>query len=427
MASGTEDEFDPLADPEEGRVIYSVLDSFASYRRAAHYNVTHLRRQSFYALPSAHWTLLAEPPFSLLDSLSAVDDAIDANADIAEAILRVGAESFADESAEVHTEAPNRNSEDANHHGRDPPWKGKTTKMDLDKARSTIRQLYRDWSAEGKAERAACYDPVLEALRAEFSHIPDPDKGELHVLVPGAGLGRLVMGICCVGFSVEGNEISYHQLMASNMILNDITRAEQYPLYPWALSSSNHVSRADQLQGVMIPDVHPAAALEEASIGKRMHASERMSMSAGDFCVVYKNAENSGVYNAVTTVFFIDTAPNLIAYIETIRNCLKTGGIWINLGPLLWHFENNPPGSNDNEATGGAHQNGQANGRAQDQGIAEPGSMELTDDEVVALVERFGFKIEKHEVGKIATGYIQDPRSMLMNIYRPSFWVARKQ
>lgn len=397
-----------------------------SYRRAAHYNVTHLRRQSFYALPSTHWTLLAEPPFSLLDSLCDVDDAIDANADVAEAILLVGAQSFAGESNEANVEATDAISDNTRHAG-DPPWKGKATKTDLDKARSTIRQLYRDWSGEGATERAACFDPILKALKDEFSHIPGRDKGAYKVLVPGAGLGRLAMEICCAGFTVEGNEISYHQLMASNMMLNYTARAEQFPLYPWALSFSNHVSRADQLQRVAIPDIHPATVLDEASIGKNTHASERMSMSAGDFCVVYKSAENSEVYDAVTTVFFIDTAPNLIAYIETIRNCLKSGGIWINLGPLLWHFENNPPGSNDNEATGGAHQDGKANGRPQEQGIAEPGSMELTDDEVVALVKRFGFQIEKHEVGKIATGYIQDPRSMLMNIYRPSFWIARKQ
>ena len=32
-------------------------------------------------------------------------------------------------------------------------------------------------------------------------------------------------------------------------------------------------------------------------------------------------------------------------YVETIKNCLKSGGIWTNIGPLLWHFENNAPGS----------------------------------------------------------------------------------
>ena len=32
------------------------------------------------------------------------------------------------------------------------------------------------------------------------------------------------------------------------------------------------------------------------------------------------------------TVFFIDTAHNIIDYIETINKILKPGGVWINLG-----------------------------------------------------------------------------------------------
>ena len=37
-------------------------------------------------------------------------------------------------------------------------------------------------------------------------------------------------------------------------------------------------------------------------------------------------------WDCIATVFFIDTAHNIIAYIETIYKILKPGGIWINLG-----------------------------------------------------------------------------------------------
>jgi carnosine N-methyltransferase len=59
-------------------------------------------------------------------------------------------------------------------------------------------------------------------------------------------------------------------------------------------------------------------------------------------------------------------------------------------------------------------------------GIADPGSVELTDDELVALVEKLGFIIVKRDSG-ITAPYIQDPESMLQNAYRASHWVARKQ
>lgn len=32
-----------------------------------------------------------------------------------------------------------------------------------------------------------------------------------------------------------------------------------------------------------------------------------------------------------------------------IKNCLKPGGLLLNIGPLLWHFENNAPGSHGHD------------------------------------------------------------------------------
>jgi carnosine N-methyltransferase len=52
--------------------------------------------------------------------------------------------------------------------------------------------------------------------------------------------------------------------------------------------------------------------------------------------------------------------------------------------------------------------------------------VELTDDEVIALLEKFGFDVEKRETG-LAAPYIQDPESMLQNTYKASHWVARKR
>ncbi|EKG12629.1 N2227-like protein [Macrophomina phaseolina MS6] len=430
-------DLDPNEDPEEQRVIHAALDSFQSYRHVAHYNVTHVRRQNFYAMPSAHWNLLAEPPFSVLDTFNAIDDAIDTNADLAEAIFRAAAPNFGVDPSVTGSHRTDSASPK-------PTWRGTATSSDMEKARSTLRQMYRDWSAAGAPERAACYGPVLGALTAEHASLPASERDAIRVLVPGAGLGRLVLELCALGFAVEGNEISYHQLMASSFILNHTTAAEQFALHPWCHAFSNHASRAHQLAHVRVPDVHPAAYLQRASEGMRTHAFERMAMAAADFCVAYRAEDNRDAFDAVTTVFFLDTAPNLINYIETIANCLKSGGVWVNLGPLLWHFENDPPGAR-NKRDGGedggeeqqqqqqqggqghGHEHGQ--GAERDLGIAESGSVELTDDEVVALVERLGFRVERHErpgENGIETGYISDPRSMLRSVYRPSFWVARK-
>lgn len=39
---------------------------------------------------------------------------------------------------------------------------------DIDKVKSTLKQVLRDWSALGAPERAACYGPVLAAIERHF-------------------------------------------------------------------------------------------------------------------------------------------------------------------------------------------------------------------------------------------------------------------
>ncbi|KAH9821962.1 carnosine N-methyltransferase-like [Teratosphaeria destructans] len=406
-------EFDPMEDPEERRVLHAALDSFRQYRQAAHYNITHLRRQAFYSLPTAHMEILSEPPFSLPKTFDAVDEAIDANAELAEAILVAGLPAFG---------IPDG----------DNSWHGQATPSDMDKARSTLRQFYRDWSAEAADERSASYEPIYKALEGHLPAIDPSRRHQQSLLVPGAGLGRLVIELCSRGYSVEGNEISYHQLLASSYILNFTRQAGQHTLYPWALAFSNHLTRANQLQSVAVPDVHPGTELEARSqaLQSEVHCSERLSMSAGDFCEIYRREENEDTFDAVVTCFFIDTAPNFLRYLETIKTCLKPGGLWVNLGPLLWHFEAAPTPAEQERAR---RQNGapaehqvRAAAASSSEGIGEPGSFELSNDEVLALVQRLGFELLEHRQEPAGpAGYIQDAQSMLQSSYRPSFWVAK--
>lgn len=345
--------------------------------------------------------MLADSPFNFLSTLDRVDEAIDANANIASVILAAGLASFG-----LNPEPENPAMD----------WRNTATPRDMKKARTTVRQFYRDWSTEGREERRACHEPVIRDLGQAFAHYQD--KAFVKILVPGAGLGRLVFELCSRGYTVEGNEISYHQLVASNWVLNHTAHAKQFDLYPFALDFSNVISRDDQLQVVKVPDVHPATELEKASEGKQIHAFDRMSMSAADFVVLYSDNHHQSMFDAVVTVFFIDTAPNFLRYVEVICNCLKSGGYWINLGPLLWHFADRRP-SNGGEETNIEGKNGRS-------GIEEPGSVELTVEEVLILVERSGFRIESHEIRDDRMGYIHSGGSMFQNTYRTSHWVARK-
>ncbi|TGO35130.1 hypothetical protein BHYA_0169g00100 [Botrytis hyacinthi] len=390
-------------DPDEKRVLHQALDSFYHYQKTAHYNTTHLRRQAFYALPRAHWELLASPPINYLDTLIAVDDAIDQNAELSEAILSAALPSF-------NLPYPSSNFNPSTKSPDD--FRGTATSGDLEKARSTLRQMYRDWSSEGAVEREASYRPVIRALQDEKAR-SSPLKRNMRVLVPGAGLGRLVFDLCMQGFDVEGNEISYHQLLASAYILNFCPQKENHTIFPWVHSFSNHKTRSNHLRSVKVPDIHPGDALNS-----NPQAGE-MTMSASDFLLLYGDEERAESFDAVAAVFFLDTAPNIIRYLEAIRNCLKPGGILINMGPLLWHFENNPPGSSTPPSSK------QPSDQIQDHGIADPGSIELTNSEVLLLLPKLGFEVLTSSTD-LRAPYIQDPDSMLQNTYSASFWVARK-
>jgi carnosine N-methyltransferase len=46
---------------------------------------------------------------------------------------------------------------------------------------------------------------------------------------------------------------------------------------------------------------------------------------------------NAESWDAVCTCFFIDTAVNVIEYIEAIWGMLKPGGVWVNFGTYI-HF-----------------------------------------------------------------------------------------
>ncbi|CAA2998063.1 Hypothetical predicted protein [Olea europaea subsp. europaea] len=260
--------------------------------------------------------------------------------------------------------------------------------VDVDKVRCIIRNVVRDWASEGQSERDQCYKPILEELGRLF---PDRTKGSPHsCLVPGAGLGRLALEISCLGFISQGNEFSYYMMICSSFILNHTQTAEEWTIYPWVHSNCNSLSDSDQLRPVSFPDIHPASA----------GITEGFSMCGGDFVEVYNDPSQVGVWDAVVTCFFIDTAHNVVEYIEIISRILKDGGVWINLGPLLYHFADMYNQEDDM-------------------------SIELSLEDVKRVASHYGFQIEKEST--IETTYTTNPRSMMQNRYFASFWTMRKK
>ncbi|RPB29262.1 N2227-domain-containing protein, partial [Terfezia boudieri ATCC MYA-4762] len=418
---------DPLSDPAELKALTSTLSSYYLYRRSAHLNLTHQRRKEYWALSRRHREILERAMSgtgcnAYLEVLSSLDAAIAENAEVAEGIFASGVGAFG-VPAEFKKIGKGKKF-------KKPWWESHATPEDMEKVKSTLKQFYRDWALEGHAERERCYKPVLDELY------------EIKVLVPGAGLGRLAFDIVCAGFESQGNEFSYHQLVASNFVLNCTSKVNEFTIRPFIHSFSHHLTRQNHLRSVQIPDVHPGHLLinRTSTLPQNPYSSSpppssststpsfppyslpatRFSMIAGDFLQCYASEGSTNAWDAVCTVFFIDTAPNVIAYVETIYRVLRKGGVWINLGPLLWHWEGREMPERSAGGTGGR--------RGRISGIEGTGSVELTLEEVLGVVEACGFRIEKRGLSQegVRTGYIQDERSMLNYEYRAQYWVAVK-
>ncbi len=62
---------------------------------------------------------------------------------------------------------------------------------------------------------------------------------------------------------------------------------------------------------------------------------------------LYSTPANKGTWSGVVTCFFIDTAPVVVEYLDVIYHMLAPGGIWTNLGPLLYHWVRDEEGTKD--------------------------------------------------------------------------------
>ncbi|KAM4638622.1 carnosine N-methyltransferase-like isoform 7-T9 [Amazona ochrocephala] len=201
------------------------------------------------------------------------------------------------------------------------------------------------------------------------------DFSKVNILVPGAGLGRLAWEIAKLGYACQGNEWSLFMLFSSNFVLNRCSEINSCKLYPWIHQFSNNRRSADQIRPIYFPDVDPHS----------LPPGSNFSMTAGDFQEIYSECNT---WDCIATCFFIDTAHNVIDYIDTIWKILKPGGIWINVGPLLYHFEN----------------------------LGNELSIELSYEDIRTVILKYGFHIEVEEESVLST-YTVNELSMMKYYY----------
>ena len=280
-------------------------------------------------------------------------------------------------------------------------------------------QAVRDWSADGTAQRASSYAPVLAGLRERIDHSP---QQQLRILVPGSGLGRLAFDVAedFAGSEVVAVEPDVHaQVMAAQLMqppdaeacAAESERAAAAPdasgrragagqraLYPAIHLRTNWAAAEDRLRAVFVPDV----SRERLA---RVQREANLSLVVGSFPEAFEGggsdaAELAGRgFDAVATVFFVDVLADLRAALATLRDLLApTRGLWVNNGPLAFP---------------------EARGEARGGTVAYP----LAYDQLRPLVLAAGFELlEEHQ---LPCEYNHLPGQLERRVNTCFYWVAR--
>jgi carnosine N-methyltransferase len=177
-------------------------------------------------------------------------------------------------------------------------------------------------------------------------------------------------------------------LVVSNFVLNRCLIDNQFEVFPYCHQFVNNFNRTDPLKSCRFPDI---SAHQNPPKGE-------MNMIAGDFVQVYGDPSQAESWDCVCSCFFIDCAKNIVEFLEIIHQILRPGGIFINYGPLLYHYCDEP-----NEF-----------------------SIEPSYEDLREIIEKLGFKFLKEQT-KVKSTYSQNPSSMAHLEYDSVFFVVQKE
>ena len=265
-------------------------------------------------------------------------------------------------------------------------WKERATlTQDHLRVNELLRQLHREWTAEGREERAGSFGILLDELNALCPNAED--RAKARVLVPGCGLARLAFDAACAGYHCLANEQSYLMLFTANFILNQCERAAKYRFYPWVHSLTNALIVDDLTSPVAFPDVDSSAT----------PVNFRLEILAGNFLEVCTKAGGLDTpVRFVLTCFFLDSASNVVDFIMTIRDALEPGGYWLNLGPLAYVYD----------------------------GFEAEPSISLSLETLTGVIESMGLKFVKKSMKNCH--YARNEKSMASQEYKCAFFVCQK-
>lgn len=189
----------------------------------------------------------------------------------------------------------------------------------------SLGHFIRDWLPQGERETRPMLDYVTRQLDAI---IPPDEAAQTCVVMPGLGLGRVAHEVALHRPYGAVHAVEFSGLMhACHKYV--YAHEDTATIYPYVHTCLNFVSAASQFRGVEL-------ALKVAQPANLHLWLDDFRYFAPPDREQYKNV-------VVVSVFFIDTAENLIDYFDQInqltvpsRRTPVENGYWINFGPLKY-------------------------------------------------------------------------------------------
>ena len=242
----------------------------------------------------------------------------------------------------------------SNYNGEEEPY---------DTSSHILTHMTREWTESGASIRIDTHDWIVDELLTYHNQLDSStdcqDSPLSPVLVPGAGLGRLAFDIAFTQSNRAGTNTKsqvFYPFVVEAIDNSLVMGAAAYQLFHYHHSEHDEENlkiypmandpfiNEEDIERRWTQSVFPEEKVsDQLNLLKNMKQSSNnfqqpnISYVIGDFVSIYASPTKHGVYGSVATCFFIDTATNIYEYITTVRNLLRTGGLWINLGPVQWH------------------------------------------------------------------------------------------
>lgn len=191
----------------------------------------------------------------------------------------------------------------------------------LFKVTEVLNHYLRDWNHDIKE-----ISPIIDYISTQLSKVvPENEKSNTCIIVPGSGLGRLAHELALLGYGrVCGVELSGLMYLCNRFIYSDLAQGDL--IYPYIHNCSNFDNTIDQFRSC---DLNGTTKPENLEI----------YLEDFGFFQIPDNFKNVVVVSA----FFIDTAENIVDYIDSITALTipksknkVANGYWINIGPLKY-------------------------------------------------------------------------------------------